>query len=142
MVFSNSTARASAITSPNEGMLTWLEDVNKYQYYSGSAWVDLGDQPAGWSDKSANYSVVAADLGTTIRSTSTAITITIDNVLTQQGDRIDFIQAGAGQITFAAGTGVTLSSRSGNLKTAGQFAGASVVFGGSGVYYLIGNLAA
>jgi hypothetical protein len=140
MVFSNSTARASAITSPNEGMLTWLEDVNKYQYYSGSAWVDLGDQPAGWSDKSANYSVVAADLGTTIRSTSTAITITIDNVLTQQGDRIDFIQAGAGQITFAAGAGVTLSSADAKLKTAKQYAAASVVFGGSGVYYLIGNL--
>ena len=140
MVFSNSTARASAITSPNEGMLTWLEDVNKYQYYSGTAWVDLGDQPAGWSDKSANYSVVAADLGTTIRSTGSAITITIDNVLTQQGDRIDFIQAGAGQITFAAGAGVTLSSADAKLKTAKQYAGASVVFGGSGVYYLIGNL--
>ena len=140
MVFSNSTARASAITTPNEGMLTWLEDVNKYQYYSGSAWVDLGDQPAGWSDKSANYSVVAADLGTTIRSTSTAITITIDNVLTQQGDRIDFIQAGAGQITFAAGAGVTLSSADAKVKTAKQYAAASVVFGGSGVYYLIGNL--
>ena len=142
MVFSNSTARASAITSPNEGMLTWLEDVNKYQYYSGSAWVDLGDQPAGWSDKSANYSVVAADLGTTIRSTGSAITITIDNVLTQQGDRIDFIQAGAGQITFAAGAGVTLSSADAKLKTAKQFAAASVVFGGSGVYYLVGNLGA
>ena len=140
MVFSNSTARASAITTPNEGMLTWLEDVNKYQYYSGSAWVDLGDQPAGWSDKSANYSVVAADLGTTIRSTGSAITITIDNVLTQQGDRIDFIQAGAGQITFAAGTGVTLSSADAKVKTAKQYAAASVVFGGSGVYYLIGNL--
>jgi hypothetical protein len=142
MVFSNSTARASAITSPNEGMLTWLEDVNKYQYYSGTAWVDLGDQPAGWSDKSANYSVVAADLGTTIRSTGSAITITIDNVLTQQGDRIDFIQAGAGQITFAAGSGVTLSSTDAKLKTAKQYAAASVVFGGSGVYYLIGNLGA
>ena len=142
MVFSNSTARASAITSPNEGMLTWLEDVNKYQYYSGSAWLDLGDQPAGWSDKSANYSVVAADLGTTIRSTGSAITITIDNVLTQQGDRIDFIQAGAGQITFAAGAGVTLSSADAKLKTAKQYAAASVVFGGSGVYYLIGNLGA
>jgi hypothetical protein len=142
MVFSNSTSRASAITSPNEGMLTWLEDVNKYQYYSGSAWVDLGDQPAGWSDKSANYSVVAADLGTTIRSTGSAITITIDNVLTQQGDRIDFIQAGAGQITFAAGAGVTLSSADAKLKTAKQYAAASVVFGGSGVYYLIGNLGA
>jgi hypothetical protein len=121
-------------------MLTWLEDVNRFQYYSGSAWVDLGDEPSGWSDKSANYSVVAADLGTTIRSTGSAITITIDNVLTQQGDRIDFIQAGAGQITFAAGAGVTLSSADAKVKTAKQYAAASVVFGGSGVYYLIGNL--
>ena len=46
MVFSNSTARAAAITSPLEGMLTWLEDVNRYEYRNGSgAWVVLGDEP-------------------------------------------------------------------------------------------------
>lgn len=140
IVFSNSTARASAIISPIEGMLTWLQDTNRFQYYNGTAWADLSDEPSGWSDKSANYSIVAADLGTTIRSTGSAITITIDDVLTQQGDRIDFIQAGAGQITFAAGSGVTLSSADSKLKTAKQYAGASVVYGGSGVYYLIGNL--
>lgn len=142
MVFSSSATRASALTAPVEGMLTWLQDLNRYQYYTGTAWQDLTDEPSGWSDKSANYSIVAADLGTTIRSTGSAITITIDNVLTQQGDRIDFIQAGAGQITFAAGSGVTLSSADSNLKTAKQYSAASVVFGGSGVYYLIGNLGA
>jgi len=42
IVFSNGTARAAAITSPNEGMLTWLEDTNKYEYYSGAgAWTPL-----------------------------------------------------------------------------------------------------
>jgi formylmethanofuran dehydrogenase subunit A len=140
MVFSSSTARASAITSPVEGMMTYLEDTNRFQFYNGTAWQDLSDEATGWSDKTANYSIVAADLGTTIRSTGSAITITIDDVLTQQGDRIDFIQAGTGQITFAAGSGVTLSSADAKLKTAKQYAGASVVFGGSGVYYLIGNL--
>jgi hypothetical protein len=41
--FSNATARAAAIPSPVEGMLTWLEDSNKYQYRNGSgAWVDFG----------------------------------------------------------------------------------------------------
>lgn len=140
MVFATAAARAAAITGPTEGMLTWLEDVHQFEYYTGTAWADLTDEPSGWSDKAANYSVVAADLGTTIRSTGSAITITIDNVLTQQGDRIDFLQAGAGQITFAAGAGVTLSSRSGLLKTSGQFAAATVLFGGTGVYYLIGNL--
>lgn len=41
MTFASSTARAAAITTPNEGMLTWLEDTNTYQYYTGSAWADL-----------------------------------------------------------------------------------------------------
>jgi hypothetical protein len=121
-------------------MLTYLEDSNTFQFWNGSAWQDLLDGATGWSDKSANYSIVPADRGSTIRSTGTAITITIDNVLTQQGDRIDFIQAGAGQITFAAGSGVTLSSKSGLLKSNGQFSAATVLFGGSGVYYLIGNI--
>jgi formylmethanofuran dehydrogenase subunit A len=121
-------------------MITYLEDTNRFQFYNGTAWQDLSDEATGWSDKTADYSIVAADLGTTIRSTGSAITVTIDNVLTQQGDRIDFIQAGTGQITFAAGSGVTLSSADAKLKTAKQYAGASVVFGGSGVYYLIGNL--
>jgi hypothetical protein len=47
MVFSNSTARAAALTAPVEGMLTWLEDVNRYEYRNGSgAWVELLS-PAG-----------------------------------------------------------------------------------------------
>ncbi|CAB4149765.1 hypothetical protein UFOVP546_27, partial [uncultured Caudovirales phage] len=42
IVFSNSTARAAALTAPTEGMLTWLEDVNRYEYRNGSgAWVSL-----------------------------------------------------------------------------------------------------
>lgn len=47
MVFSNSTARAAALTAPTEGMLTWLEDVNRYEYRNGSgAWVALAS-PSG-----------------------------------------------------------------------------------------------
>ena len=41
MVFSNSTARAAALTAPVEGMLTWLQDTNKYENYNGTAWVAL-----------------------------------------------------------------------------------------------------
>jgi Ca2+-binding RTX toxin-like protein len=141
MTFASSTARASAITTPNEGMLTWLEDVNKYQYYTGSAWADLlpSTTPV-WSDKSANYTTVSGDINSTIRSTGSAITITVSNTMSNAGERIDFIQAGSGQITFAAGSGVTLYSADSLTKTAKQYAAASVVFGGSGVYYLIGNL--
>lgn len=99
----------------------------------------------GWfstpvQDKSANYTLAAGDKNSFIRSTGSAITVTVANVL-NPGDRVDFIQAGSGQITFAAGSGVTLSSAGSLVKTYGQYAGATVVCGGSGVYYLIGNLA-
>ena len=39
MVFSNAAARTAAITVPLEGMLTWLEDLNSYETWNGTAWV-------------------------------------------------------------------------------------------------------
>jgi hypothetical protein len=92
--------------------------------------------------KSAAYSTVATDANTTIRLTgATGRTFTIDNNLTA-GQRIDFIQDGSGQITFAAGSGVTLNSVDAKLKTNKQYSGATVICYGSGVYYLVGDLAA
>jgi len=92
------------------------------------------------SNKSAGYTIVASDKNSIIRSTGSAITITIANVLAI-GERIDFVQSGAGQITFAA-SGVTLQSRDSKLKTAGQHAGATVMCIASGVYVVVGDLAA
>jgi hypothetical protein len=46
MVFANAAARTAAITVPLEGMLTWLEDVNRYESYNGTAWVSpIGSTP-------------------------------------------------------------------------------------------------
>jgi hypothetical protein len=42
MVFADSAARTAAITSPQEGMISYLKDTNATQYYSGSAWVGVG----------------------------------------------------------------------------------------------------
>ena len=140
--FPTTTARDAALTTPAEGQLVWLEDSNKYVYYTGSAWADLlPSSTQTVSDKSANYTIVAGDNGAMIRSTGSAITITIANVLTP-GQKIDFFQAGSGQITFAAGSGVTLNSKSGNLKTSAQYVGATVQCMASGVYALIGDLGA
>lgn len=140
MTFASSTARGTAIPTPTEGMLTYLEDTNVFQYYTGSAWADLVPAQAQTiSDKTANYSIVAGDAYKLIRSTNAAITITIDNVLTA-GQRIDFAQYGSGQITFAAGSGVTLNSADSLLKTAKQYAGVTVECVASGVYWLVGNL--
>ena len=91
------------------------------------------------SDKSANYTIHSSDKNTYIRSTGSAITITVPDVLAN-GESINFIQAGAGQITFA-GSGVTINSVDAKLKTNKQFSGATITKVG-GAYYLIGDLGA
>ena len=47
MVFASSAARASAITSPEEGMFSYLKDTNATEYYSGSAWTAIGGGSSG-----------------------------------------------------------------------------------------------
>ena len=42
MVFASSAARASAITSPQEGMFSFLKDTNSTEFYTGAAWSALG----------------------------------------------------------------------------------------------------
>jgi hypothetical protein len=39
--FSNAAARTAAITSPVEGQLTYLLDVDRYESWSGSAWIQV-----------------------------------------------------------------------------------------------------
>jgi hypothetical protein len=136
MTFADAAARTSAIPSPTEGMVTYLSNLDLLMFYNGTIWVNVNP---GQSDKSGNYTLVAADRNTYIRSTGSAITITVPDILAN-GDSVNFIQAGAGQITFA-GSGVTINSKSGHLKTAAQFSGATITKVG-GAYYLIGDLAA
>lgn len=40
MVFADSSARDSAVTSPEEGMFCYLKDTNVLQFYSGSTWTN------------------------------------------------------------------------------------------------------
>jgi hypothetical protein len=137
--FVDSTARTAGIETPLEGQLTYLTGSNVYQYYNGSAWVDLLPSAGTVSNKTANYTTALTDAGNTINSTGSAITVTVSNTLTA-GQRIDFVQTGSGQITFAAGSGVTLNSKGAKLKTAGQYSGATVICLASGSYLLVGDL--
>lgn len=142
-VFVDATARTAAIETPTEGQLSYLTGANVFQYYTGSAWADLLPVvPAAPSinNISANYTIQATDNNKYVVSTGSAVTVTIANVLTA-GQRIDFLQDGTGQITFAAGSGVTLQSKGSKLKTAAQESAASVLCVASGQYRLIGDLA-
>lgn len=125
-------AAATTITSGN---------VTDTRTFLGLSSVSSAVITTGVSDKSANYSIVAGDKNTYVRSTGSAITITIDNVLAI-GESVNFIQYGSGQVTFAAGSGVTLSSVDAKLKTNKQYSGATVTCVASGLYVLVGDLAA
>ena len=46
ITFTNSTARSSAITSPVEGMVTYLADTNAFEFWDGAAWSPLGARPS------------------------------------------------------------------------------------------------
>lgn len=65
MVFADSSARSTAITSPQEGMISYLKDTNAVEYYSGSAWAAVGGASGGMTLLST----------TTLSGTSTSISV-------------------------------------------------------------------
>lgn len=89
-----------------------------------------------------SHTTTNANRNAILRSTSaTPITITIPATIAV-GERFDVVQSGAGQITFAAGAGATLSSRDNKLKIAGQHGAATVLCVASGQFTIIGDLVA
>jgi hypothetical protein len=65
MVFADSTARSTAITSPQQGMITFLKGTNSLEYYTGSAWtpVDTGASPLTTKGDLYTYSTTNTRLG-------------------------------------------------------------------------------
>ena len=61
MVFADSAARTTAITSPQEGMISYLKDTNATQYYSGSAWVSIGGSSSPLTTKGDLYTYSTTD---------------------------------------------------------------------------------
>lgn len=136
MVFASDSVRSTAVIVPTEGMLSWLEDSNKYQYYNGSGWADLiipitggtqgqayvsnGTATASFQDvkaeyiattlteKTAAYTAVASDTNTVLNITGASnVTITVPDVINAIGDMIQVVNNSTGTVTLQAGTGVT-----------------------------------
>jgi hypothetical protein len=64
MVFASSSARASAITSPTEGMITYLSDTNALNIYDGSAWVAAVNTASLNGYTGVTYADVSINTGT------------------------------------------------------------------------------
>ena len=48
MRFASASARGATLTAPVEGMLTWLQDINRLDLWDGSAWVAVSVGQSTW----------------------------------------------------------------------------------------------
>lgn len=108
------------------------------------------------ANKASGLSAINAQTGTsyTLALTDSSKLITLDNgsaitltippsssVAFDVGTQILVEQLGAGVVTFAPGSGVTLLSYDSNLSLAGQYAGATLIKLATDTWTIQGNLA-
>lgn len=80
-------------------------------------------------------------------SNASAQTYTIPpaaSVAYNAGSQLNIVQKGAGQVTFAAGSGVTIRSTGASAaapKLRAQYSSATAIYEGSDVWYVIGDIA-
>lgn len=93
------------------------------------------------------YTFVLSDNGKFVTaSNASAITVTIppaSSVAYATGAQLNIIQKGAGQVTFAQGSGVTIRSTGATAtapKLRAQYSSATAIYEGSDIWYVIGDI--
>jgi len=69
-VFANAAARTAAITSPQEGQMSYLKDTDSVESYSGSAWVAVGGGATSLGYAAGKNKIINGDFGVWQRGTS------------------------------------------------------------------------
>ncbi len=168
MVFADSSARTTAIATPVEGMVTYLESPGTYEYWDGSDWEPLVDAPSSidgsiitdvitvatipaenvtpaiQSLSDATYTVLDTDAQNTLVFTDATPVVTFATTTAfAAGDRVDIVRDSATSLTITAGASVTFAGK-GELGTAisftidEQYEAASVLCVGTDAYRVIG----
>lgn len=93
-----------------------------------------------------SYTLVSSDAENKLvtLSNAAAITLTVPPSVFTTGQQINIAQIGAGQVTLAQGSGVTITSTGGTAsapKCRAQYSAATIVCTGSNTFLVIGDLA-
>lgn len=91
MVFADAAARTTALTSPSEGMVTYLEDSNTLWVYDGSAWLAVGGPVTATGTTTTGVTITTgtwtdSDLSASItpRSTSSKVLVLVSQTTFMQ----------------------------------------------------------
>lgn len=89
----------------------------------------------------STYTLVAGDANRVVTFSATT-TVTIPASVFSVGDQVNLLQTGTGQVTVAAGAGVTLRSEASRVKTRAQYAMATVICIATNEWVVLGNVVA
>ena len=108
-------------------------------------WTEQDDTTLSFNAQTGTtYTLVAADLGKLVTlSNASGITLTVPPSVFTAGNQIHIQQIGAGQVTFAQGSGVTITSTGATAsapKLRAQYSAATVICTASNTFTILGDL--
>ena len=119
---------ASAVTTSHEYRINSIEELNTN------------------AQVGTTYTLALTDDGKIVEmNNASANTLTVppnSSVAFPVGSQILVLQTGAGQTTVAAGAGVTVNSKDGNLKLSAQWCAATLIKRATDVWVVVGDLSA
>jgi len=109
-------------------------------------WIEQDDSTLSFNAQTGTtYTLVAGDLGKWVTaSNASAITVTVPPSVFAAGNIVNLQQIGAGQVTFAQGSGVTITSTGASAsapKLRAQYSACTIICTASNTFTIIGDLA-
>ena len=120
------TLQKTGIASPANGLLVYDITTNSFWVYKNTLWVEMITGAPNINTQTVSYQLTPADNGKIIEfNSASAVNCTIPTGL-PAGFQVSISQIGLGQVTFVAGSGMTLRNAYNFTKTATQWSKAGV----------------
>lgn len=108
-------------------------------------WIEQDDSTMSFNAQTGTtYTLVAGDLNKWVTaSNASAITVTVPPSVFSAGNIVNLQQIGAGQVTFAQGSGVTITSTGASAsapKLRVQYSACTIICTGTNTFTIVGDL--